>query len=462
MPRPGTRRIPFEPQVTLHGCGVACLLMVCGHHLRHVPDALRTRELATRRWTARQLLDQARELGLDARGVRIPLDGQRPPRLPRATILHLEVGHYVVLDSVSARRGDAVVLDPSVGRRRMPWPQLAAQLSGVALVFQPLPGKTAPEARARRTRSLRAPGGPRPLAPLTADTLAVLAPGLLVLAGATRLSRHPSARAVAQAGAAALLAAAWDGPHGPGTRAAHAAGTYRAADDFRHTLAAADTDYFVHRGDSDLLARWRTAGEDRTLRRLALPWALGAAGYTAAALTSALRHRPRTGAATALVWALHTALVATAEHRAGTARRERLLAQEQSRSLTADLLAALEQAQAQGPQRFRATQQDLVARWRGRVAPLLHSAREHTAAEQSATALSRRATRAAPLAVVALDLAAARSRRDAPTPHEVLALALLAVPLCAQSARAVRALVRLRVDAVRHARLMDVSRPPPT
>ncbi|MFB8182172.1 cysteine peptidase family C39 domain-containing protein [Streptomyces sp. NPDC055966] len=465
------RRIPFHSQVTLHGCGAACLLMVLGHHAGRRPAALQSQELADRRWSARELLSFARESGLAARAVRIPLDGSVPP-LPRASILHLRVGHYVVLDSLS--RGHAVVLDPSIGRRRLRWTVLAAQLSGVALVFGRFADMSMPSGRSTPApvsadrgadlptgagKGARRPGAGRAL---LGDILAAFAPGLPALVTAAALQRHPASRRASApltaVGLAATLACAvWGGADGPLTRSAHSAARYRAADDVGRTLARADIGYFVARGNSDLLARWRTAPADRAEQRLVLPWCLAATGYVSAAVVLVGRQDRPTAAGLAAVWSAHTVLVAAAEYRAGIARRERLLAQESSHHATAELLASLEQAQPAGAEHFRRAQQGLVAQWRRRTGPLLETIAGLAATEREADEAVRGAGAVVPLLAAAVALA----RRHGCGPQGPLVLAVLAASPIAVPTRAVRTLVRRRVDAVRHARLADLTCTPP-
>jgi ABC-type bacteriocin/lantibiotic exporter with double-glycine peptidase domain len=80
------------------------------------------------------LVDAAARYGLDARGVRIDLDGLK--HLERGSILHWELSHFVVLDKLR-RDGSADVIDPAIGRYRVPRERLAKSFTGVAIVFQP-------------------------------------------------------------------------------------------------------------------------------------------------------------------------------------------------------------------------------------------------------------------------------------------------------------------------------------
>src|SRR5204863_304008 len=80
------------------------------------------------------LVDAAGRYGLDARGVRVELDGLK--HLERGSILHWELSHFVVLEKLH-RDGSADIIDPAVGRYRVPRERLAKSFTGVAIVFQP-------------------------------------------------------------------------------------------------------------------------------------------------------------------------------------------------------------------------------------------------------------------------------------------------------------------------------------
>jgi ABC-type bacteriocin/lantibiotic exporter with double-glycine peptidase domain len=81
------------------------------------------------------LVEAARSYGMDARGVSVELDGLK--LLERGTILHWEFNHFVVLDRVV--RGGVDVLDPALGRVRVPMERMAKAFTGVAIMLTPAP-----------------------------------------------------------------------------------------------------------------------------------------------------------------------------------------------------------------------------------------------------------------------------------------------------------------------------------
>jgi ABC-type bacteriocin/lantibiotic exporter with double-glycine peptidase domain len=129
------RTIPFVQQLEWSDCGAAALAMVLGYHGKHVAlDRVRSALAVSRDGvTARAILDAAGQLGLAGRGVKVALD--QLADLPRATILHWELAHYVVLDRVI---GDKLrIVDPATGERDVPWDEVSRCFTGVALELRP-------------------------------------------------------------------------------------------------------------------------------------------------------------------------------------------------------------------------------------------------------------------------------------------------------------------------------------
>ena len=136
--RPPRGRIPFVAQLEAADCGAACLAMVLGQHGHEVRLSDLREELggAAVGVNAGRLLDVAARHGMVGRGVRVGLEHLR--RLPRGSILHWELAHFVVLDRVG--RNGVRVLDPSSGRREVSWDELRRAFTGFALVLSPTEG----------------------------------------------------------------------------------------------------------------------------------------------------------------------------------------------------------------------------------------------------------------------------------------------------------------------------------
>lgn len=129
------RRIPYIQQLEISDCGAACLAMTLAYHGRNVsPEEIRRATRTSRDGVdAVSIIEAARSYGLDARGVSIDLDGIG--YLERGSILHWEFNHFVVFDRVV--RGGVEVIDPAMGRVRLPMERFSKSFTGVAIVLRP-------------------------------------------------------------------------------------------------------------------------------------------------------------------------------------------------------------------------------------------------------------------------------------------------------------------------------------
>lgn len=137
-------------------CGLACLAMVAAHHGLEIgmPEMRRRFPMSLKGLRLSQLIDIAGKLGLHGRALRLELEGLS--RLDTPAILHWDLNHFVVLESV--RRDSVVVLDPALGRRTLPMAEVSRHFTGVALELEPGQEFT-PDAR-REAVSLRKLTGP--------------------------------------------------------------------------------------------------------------------------------------------------------------------------------------------------------------------------------------------------------------------------------------------------------------
>jgi ABC-type bacteriocin/lantibiotic exporter with double-glycine peptidase domain len=129
------RRIPVILQLNIVECAAASLAMVLGYHGKRIPlhevrDGIGVdREGAN----ALAILHTARHHGLRARGVQLEIEELEC--LPEASIMHWEFNHFIVFERYL---GDAIqVVDPAIGRRRIPIEQVRKAFTGVALLFEP-------------------------------------------------------------------------------------------------------------------------------------------------------------------------------------------------------------------------------------------------------------------------------------------------------------------------------------
>jgi len=129
------RALPVFLQAEASECGLACVAMVGAFHGHEIDmtSARRRFPISSKGVTFRTLIDMARRLSLQARPVKVELDGLAQIRTP--CILHWEMKHFVVLKRATPRH--VVIVDPAVGERRLAWPVVSRSFTGVALELWP-------------------------------------------------------------------------------------------------------------------------------------------------------------------------------------------------------------------------------------------------------------------------------------------------------------------------------------
>jgi ATP-binding cassette, subfamily B, bacterial len=176
------KKVPFVAQHSNVECGVACLTMVLAYHGKHVPrEELRAVLGPTRDGVrAAHLLRAARHFGLCARGVKAELGALG--HVPRGSVLHWKLNHYVVLQAVG--KGYIDIVDPARGPRRVLRDELDDSFSGVALIFEPgadfVASDSRPERRGLYSNMLRSGDWGRIISVSFAAQLVTLALPLLV------------------------------------------------------------------------------------------------------------------------------------------------------------------------------------------------------------------------------------------------------------------------------------------
>ena len=157
----GAKTLPMIHQAEASEGGLACLAMIANYHgyRTDLNELRREHSVSMKGATVRSLLKVANVLGLAGRPVRIELSAL--PRLRRPAILHWNLNHFVVLQSIDKQ--GAVIHDPAFGIRRVEQAELSKRFSGMAVEFQPTADfsrKEAPERLRlsdfwRRTTGLR-------------------------------------------------------------------------------------------------------------------------------------------------------------------------------------------------------------------------------------------------------------------------------------------------------------------
>jgi ABC-type bacteriocin/lantibiotic exporter with double-glycine peptidase domain len=128
-------RIRPIQQLEAAECGVACLAMLLDYYGASIPLAELRGYCGTSRDgnSALQILQAAKRLGLQGRGMKLTLEQLAAARSP--LILHWNMNHFVVFERFS--RGHAMLIDPASGRIQADQQQLDRCFSGVALQLAP-------------------------------------------------------------------------------------------------------------------------------------------------------------------------------------------------------------------------------------------------------------------------------------------------------------------------------------
>jgi len=146
------KRVPYAPQMEVTECGAACLVMSMAVQGIEVPLAeVRLATNVSRDGTsAWAILRGARQYGFKAEAVQADLADLA--FLPAGTILHWGFTHFVVLERVFSS-GDAMIVDPAIGRFRARREELDRSFTGVAITIERT--ATTPSRRARTNRFSR-------------------------------------------------------------------------------------------------------------------------------------------------------------------------------------------------------------------------------------------------------------------------------------------------------------------
>lgn len=135
MTENGSRSVRLVRQRKPGDCGIAALAMVLRFH--RLPVALRRLRdecgVSSRGSSAVALVESARKHGLNAQTFKLDIDAL--PRVAVPAILHIRPGHFVVMERTTQDYVD--LLDPALGRFRMPMRRLARSFTGIVVVISP-------------------------------------------------------------------------------------------------------------------------------------------------------------------------------------------------------------------------------------------------------------------------------------------------------------------------------------
>jgi len=130
-------------------CGLACIAMVAAFHGHRVnlPGLRQRFPVSMKGARLSELMSVASELHLSPRALRLELD--ELDQLQRPAVLHWDLNHFVVLESVGRR--SVTIVDPAIGRRTLTRKEMDRHFTGVAMELVPTADFVPVEAR-NRTR----------------------------------------------------------------------------------------------------------------------------------------------------------------------------------------------------------------------------------------------------------------------------------------------------------------------
>src|SRR5262249_9236209 len=133
--RPFKRRVPELQQLSAVECGAACLAMILNYHGRKttIAEVRETCSLGRDGLSGLTIVRAARGYGLRVRAYSLEVDQVKYLTMP--AIVHWGFNHFVVLESLSARRAE--IVDPGRGRAQLTLKEFKEDFTGVILTFEP-------------------------------------------------------------------------------------------------------------------------------------------------------------------------------------------------------------------------------------------------------------------------------------------------------------------------------------
>jgi len=133
----GRSSVPVVLQTEAAECGLACLAMVAGYYgyQTDLPSIRGRWSVSLKGVNLAQLMAMGESLELSPRPLRLDLEEMPQVQLP--AILHWNMDHFVVLERVGTRF--VHIVDPAVGRRKLPIGEVSKSFTGVALELSPTP-----------------------------------------------------------------------------------------------------------------------------------------------------------------------------------------------------------------------------------------------------------------------------------------------------------------------------------
>ncbi|MCV6621196.1 MAG: cysteine peptidase family C39 domain-containing protein, partial [Cellvibrionaceae bacterium] len=135
-----SKKVPIILQSEVAECGLACLAMILSFYgyKSSVANLRGCMSGGLQGCNLQQLMDAAEEKHLGSRALQCEL--QEIDQLQTPCVLHWDMNHFVVLESVSSSNNKVVIVDPAKGRLTMDLAQFSQHFTGIALELSPNEG----------------------------------------------------------------------------------------------------------------------------------------------------------------------------------------------------------------------------------------------------------------------------------------------------------------------------------
>jgi ATP-binding cassette subfamily B protein RaxB len=314
----GRRTVPDIRQSEAAECGLACLAMVLGYHGHDVElGTLRRRHpTSLSGLTMRGLMALAGRMDLTTRALR--LESEQLGMLALPAVLHWDMDHFVVLTAVK-RNGHLVVHDPARGERRIGPAEASRRFTGVAMELTPTHRfRQADDTAALRLRdllgSLRGFGGPLTqilILSLLLQLYVLASPFFMQLVVDDAVGKGDSGLLLALAigfGLLAVLNAGATALRAFVVQYVQSVISVRIGVGLFQHLIRLPFDYFEKRHVGDLVSRFGSADNVRTILAEGVTTALVDGAMAALTLAMMLAYAPPLAGIVLLALALYTAL----------------------------------------------------------------------------------------------------------------------------------------------------------
>lgn len=137
-----TKRYPFEKQKNSKTCGVASLSMIIKYYKGYIDNNRLTELTKTSKngTTAFHLIEAAKEIGFEGRGLKIDLNDLQKIVLPciAHVIINNSYSHYIVIYEIDYKKRHLIIADPASKLKRMSFNEFNEIWNGIIITLTPI------------------------------------------------------------------------------------------------------------------------------------------------------------------------------------------------------------------------------------------------------------------------------------------------------------------------------------